>query len=479
MPGLNLTESQFRTARQSVQSRFIKIELLNYQFQTVDSIEGTCIDGSIDIDANSDIRRTGSVSLVINDSTFEVEPGGKIWLDKYLRVWIGNYDLLSDDIAWNNCGIFIIDAPSYQYDSSNNTLTLSMLDLMAKLTGERNGYLEGIPLKLLAGESIRDAIISTLKLGGFTKYIVENPPAPGTIPVDLDFDQGSTVYDVLKGLCDIYPDYEMFFDINGTFIYQKIPTGENDPVLVDDTLWDSIVISENISPDFQNVKNSIEVYGRTHDPAHFSTETTVSGNTINLTMEDVDEYTDGMIYGFTLSTSSELTNMSLKINSLGVLPIKLDDGVTDVTINPEEGEIYYCVQYKGTFWNWLGHLQSYGKAEELNPKSPFYINGTVGKIRLPLYGGDYDNVFSDDLARQRAEYELYLHSHMNDAIELTCVPVYWMDVNILSRYTTRRNNKTDLYMIKSVSLGLSSANGMNISMIKYYPQYPEIVTLRN
>ena len=98
MPGLNLTEKQFRTSMQSIQSRFIKIELLNYQFQTVDSIEGKCTSGSISIDANSDIRRTGNVTLTIDDSSFKVEAGGKIWLDKYLRVWIGNYDILEDNI---------------------------------------------------------------------------------------------------------------------------------------------------------------------------------------------------------------------------------------------------------------------------------------------------------------------------------------------------------------------------------------------
>ena len=475
MPGLNLTEKQFRTSMQSIQSRFIKIELLNYQFQTVDSIEGKCTSGSISIDANSDIRRTGNVTLTIDDSSFEVEAGGKIWLDKYLRVWIGNYDILSDEIVWNNCGIYIIDAPSYNYDSTNNTLTISLLDLMAKLTGVRNGYSDGTPVLLSAGESIREAIITIIKLAGFTNYIVDNPPAPGLIPNNLEFGQGATVYEVLKGLCDIYPDYEMFFDINGTFVYQKIPNGKDEQVMIDDTLWDSIVMSESITPNFQNVKNSIEVYGRTHDPEYFSTDTTLTGSTINLTIENVEQYTDESIYGFVLQVPSELTNFSLKINELPTLPVKLDDGVTNAVITPEGREIYYCIQYKGTYWNWLGHLQAHGKAEDTNPNSPFYINGTVGKIRLPLFDGDYANIYSDDLARQRAEYELYLHANMNDSINLTCVPVYWADVNILVNYTTKRNNTKSKYIIKSVNFGLAPSDTMTVSMIKFYPSSPYII----
>ena len=39
-----VTLAQFQTSVQSVQSRFIKVELFNYQFQTVDEIsgEGAC-----------------------------------------------------------------------------------------------------------------------------------------------------------------------------------------------------------------------------------------------------------------------------------------------------------------------------------------------------------------------------------------------------------------------------------------------------
>lgn len=150
--------------------------------------------------------------------------------------------------------MYIIDAPNYQYDIETNTLSLSLLDLMAKLTGVRNGFLKGVTTVFKAGENIRQAIIDTLALAGFTKYVVEEAPSPGTIPNDLEFNIGSTVYDLLTGLRDIYPDYEMYFDLEGTFYYKLIPNGENDPILIDDTVWQHIVISEQIDVDFQNVK---------------------------------------------------------------------------------------------------------------------------------------------------------------------------------------------------------------------------------
>ena len=470
MAGINITSNQFRSVMQNMQSRYVRIELLNYQMQTVDLLEGVCTSGSISIDANADIRRTCDLTLVINNSSFNVASGGRIWLDRYARVWVGIVSLITGEIEYTNCGVYIIDAPSYNYDAATNTLSLSLLDLMAKLTGLRNGYLPGVPVILKAGENIREAIIDTLALGGFTKYVVEEAPSPGTIPNDLEFGQGATVYELLAGLRDIYPNYEMYFDVDNVFYYKPIPTGKDDPVYIDDTLWKEIVTSETIDVDFQNVKNVIEVYGRTHDPAHFSTETTVSGNTISLTIADVEEYTEDMIYGFTLTDNPGYVGASLKINSLTSYPIRLSDGTTAAEIVAEEGEVYFCVQFKGTYWNWLGHLQSYGYAEDDNPNSPFYINSTVGQIRLPLFGGEYENIFSDDLAKQRADYELWLHTNMNNTVQLQCVPVPWMDVNIKVSYTPQRETTPSEYIIKSVNFGLAPSDNMSINMIKFYPE---------
>lgn len=467
---MNITSGQFATALQNIQSRYIKIELLNYQFQTVDSLEGICTSGSISIDANADIRRTGSITLVIKNGTFQVESGSQVWLDKYVRIWVGIASLRTGEIEYVNRGLFIIDAPTYKYDDSTNTLTLSLLDLMVKLTGMRNGYLPGVPVVLSAGENIRQAIIDTLALGGFTKYVVEEAPIPGTIPNDLEFSQGATVYDLLAGLRDIYPGYEIFFDVNGVFYYKPIPSGREEPVLVDDTTWQNVVVSEQVVVDFQNVKNVIEVYGRTHDPAHFSTKTTVSSTgAINLTIADVNAYTDGMIYGFTLTNNPGYTTPTLQINSLATYPILMSDGTTPAKIVAESGEIYFCVEFKGTYWNWLGHLQAYGYAEDDNPQSPFYVNSTVGKIRLPLFDGEYANCISDDLAQQRASFELFLHTNMNNSVTLSCVPVYWMDVNILTEYTTQVNQQTNQYLIKSITFGLGPSDSMTVNMIKYYP----------
>lgn len=472
MAQFNISTNQLKVAKQPIQKKYVWLELMNSDYQILDELSGVTISGNISITADSDMRRTCSLSMVVENSSFEVTPGGEIWLERYVRVVIGTEVLYSNEIEKTNCGIYIIDAPSYTYNSSTHTLTLCLLDLMSKLTGIRNGYIKGVPVKFLAGESIRSALIDTLALGGFTKYIISNPPSD-IIPNDIELSQGITIYQMLATLRDIYPAYEIYFDVNGIFHYEPIPTGENEPIQIDDVLWDDIVIAENVSVDFQNVKNSVEVYGRIHEPAHYSTTTSVSGTNISLTIADVSQYTDGIIYGFTLTDNQGLTHPNIQINSLASLPLVNQDE-TLASIKPEQGEIYYCVAYQATSNNFLflGHLQAYAQVEDDNPDSPFYIGGEIGRIRLVLYDGTYANCFTDALAEQRAQYELRWHTQLQNTVSLTCVnSAPFLDVNALVEYTLHQNKKTYKWLIKSINFGFGVTDNMTITLMRYYPNY--------
>lgn len=473
MAQINITASELSSAKQHIQNKFAKIELLNSEFQVVDSLEGVMMNGSINIDANSDMRRTATVKFLITDSSFEVDSGGKVWLSNYIQLYLGTYSLLENQIIYSKIGLFVIDAPSYEYDAINNSIEMSLLDLMSKLTGLRNGYLEGVPVLIPAGTNIREAIIATLALGGFTRYVCDEAPAPSVVPNDLTFPQGTTVFSILSTLRDIYPNYEIYFDVDGVFHYNAIPTGQNEPIQITDVLWQSIVIGEKVDVDFQNIKNYIEVYGRTHSPAYFSTSTQVIGSDITLSIQHTYNYEDGLIYGFTLTNNSGIIAPRLRIGNDPYYYILNDNG-TNATIQAETGEVYYCVQYVansgGTpYWRWLGHLQAYGVAKDTDVNSPFNINGNLGIIRLPLYGEEYDNCITDDLAQQRANYELYMHTNMQNTLTISAVPVPWLDVNILVEYTLQRNNETALYLIKTISYGFDVDDIMQVTMMKYYP----------
>lgn len=459
----NITGAMYNDAKKNIRDLRVKINVLNFNMQTVDEITGVVLDGSINVDATADIRRTCSLSLVVKDSTLELQPGGRIWVDKYFQVLI---DYLNKG-DWINMGIYLVDAPSWSYDPGNSTLSLQGLDLMSKLTGQRNGYLEGIPTIIPQDSSIRDSMISTLvDLGGFNNYVIEDNPQP--VPYEIKIDQGGTVYDVLSELRDITPNYEMFFDVDGVFHYQKIPSGQNEASYIQDDMWKQIVLSESTSVDFGEVKNVVEVYGMSHDPSHYG-EATVDGNTYNVTMAGVDSLTKGLIYGF--KAPSIVENPMLKINSLSAYSLVNEDGTTAVI--PQANK-FYVVQYKGEEnFLFLGYQQPYAIAKDENPDSPFYIN-TIGEIRQVFYGDEYENIWSNDLAQQRANYELWLHTRLNDSISLSVVPLYWLDVNILVDYTRVNTTETNQYIIKSIDTSLSPDGTQTINMVRYYPLYPDI-----
>ena len=130
---------------------------------------------------------------------------------------------------------------------------------MAKLPGLRNGSLTGVPYVIPQGSSVREAIITCLGLAGFTKYVVEDCKRRDgnvqEVPYEIKIEQGGTVYDILTALRDILPQYQMYFDVDGVFHYEYIPTGEDAPVLLDDNVLPKIVQSESINPSFESVKN--------------------------------------------------------------------------------------------------------------------------------------------------------------------------------------------------------------------------------
>ena len=471
---LNITQNDYNIVKQRINERYIKVNILDFQYRTVDEISGNMLSCSVQCDADSDLRRSCSVSLAVRDNSFDIQSGGKIWLDKYIQVYIGLKNIYTQEIQWYNQGIYLIDAPTWNYDATTNTLSFSGLDLMSKLTGARNGQLQGMPTVIKQGESVREAMIATLALGGFTRYVVsECANRDGTIqavPYDIEIDQGGFVYDILSALRDILPQYQIYFDVNGVFHYDLIPTGEDEPVVITDDIWKSILIGEDISTDFASVKNYVEVYGYTHSPEHYPSATAVSGATITLTIASLTSLAENTIIGFT-PTSTVSGNIQLSVNSFGAKKLVDSNGqyITSLDANT-----YYVAMYQsnGT-WKFLGHQQAQATWSDDNPDSPFYINGPVGIIRQVLCGGDYENIQSDELALERAKIEIYWKCRLNDSITLNVAPIPWLDVNIVVSHAPKNEAEEKRYIIKSYSVDYGNVEAtMSVSMISYYGYYP-------
>ena len=401
---MDITQEEYRVAKQNGRTIHTKINILNFDFQMVDEISGVVLEGSTyNIDATSDIRRTCTISLIPKDNSFNVEYGGKLWMDKYVQIFIGIEDeTQNNEIVYSNIGIFLINNPSQVYDATNNTITISGVDLMAKMTGLRNGYLEGITYQVPINTGIKQAMTSLIKGEcGFPLYSIDQPSPTILTPYEMQWGLGSTAYNILSQLRDINANYQTYFDQNGIFWFNPIPSGKDEQIRVDDDIWKKVLISYKKNSDFESVKNYIEVFGKTQD-----------------------------------------------------------DGRTP-----------------------------YGLAYESNPESPFYVgeinplnNKYENEIRIVLSGGEYDNIYplSNDfnaLAQQRANYELYTRCRLQDQIELTCIPVYWLDVNWLIEITLPNEQQSSMvkkeqYIIKKINTNIGVNGTQTITMMKYYPFYP-------
>ena len=478
---INVGQDDYNILSQQIITKYIKLEILNFQYNVVDEISGNLTAMSVNIDSESDLRRSCNLTFVVTDASFDVKAGNRIWLDKFCRPWVGYENIYTGKIQWYNQGIYLINAPSWRYNATTHELSLAGLDLASKLTGLRNGELEGIPTKIPAGSSVREAMIAAIELAGFTKYTIsECKDVDGNIiavPNDIEIAQGGTVWNIVTQLRDILPRYETFFDVDGVFIYQPIPTGSGDPVIIDDTIWPNLLIDESINNDFESVKNYIEVYGRTLDPSYFSTNTTYSGSTLSLTVADYPTaLTDNTIVGFTTPSTGDISatgGISLKMNSL-TASVLYEYGTNNL-VTHLDNETYY-VAYYNQGWYLMGHQQPVGIAYDDNPDSPFYVNGSIGRIRHVLYGGEYENITSDKLALERAKYELWKSTRLQDSITLTSIPNPWLDVNVLISHAIRGKSQENAaqYIIKSISTDYGIEGTQSINAITYYPLYPDI-----
>ena len=657
---INIGAEDYNVLKQQYIKKYIRLELLDFQYNIVDELSGNMTKCSINVDSNSDLRRSCDLGFVVTTSTFDIKAGSKIFLDKMVRPYVGYENMRTGEIQWYNQGIYLVNNPQWSYNASTNEISMQALDLMSKLTGLRNGNLEGIPTKIAKDENVREAIIKTIELGGFTKYICEECKTnDGTIvpvPYDIEIDVGGTIYDILTGLRDIMPNYQIYFDINGVFHYEPIPLAYDDPVLIDDDLFNNVLISENINTDFESVKNYVEVLGHTWDVDYYSPsdKTTVSGGTITPTFADLKELQNDTAVGITLP--SDITNVNkVTIDFLGnndvvdidnepvkslskdtewifqcvagekgklpstyrkleyiqssgkqyidtgvivkdITEIKVDfqavtilsgenqyasswvdysnhiqigisgntfidsGGVTysqtsSVTARTQavgvpvgtvnlhlylfaqsestgalhysSGRIFSCqittadglvrnfipcknpdgvigmydvvndefYQNSGSdtfiagtdlgpgdgtlpFWRFMGHQQAQATSYDNNPSSPFYVgdpigSSSVGRIRIVLYGGEYDNIYSDDLAKQRADFEIYQRSRLNDSISMETIPIPWMDANIVISHRFGQKQEPSKYIVKSFSVDYATGGTMTINAITWYPYYEE------
>lgn len=451
---------------------YVKIQLLNKDFLVIDELCGETISGDISIDSQSDIRRSLNLELLVKNNSLLTNEGGKIWIDKFVRIYMGLYHLRTQKIVYYPLGVFLFNDNTFTYNSTTQTLSVNCLDLMSLMTGTRRGQVSGLTASIPEGNNIREVMISFVsQLAGFKKYLIED--IGKTIPYDLSFSTGVTIYEMISKVRDLYPAWETFFDIDGTFIYQAIPSCKDNNIVFDKETMRKLTISESLTNSFSEVKNKTEIWGKSISADRFVDSSTNTGSQYNITLTNF-ELKNGVKVAFKTNVAN-LTNPSLKINSLSAYGI-YNEKEQLIPAGTMKINTSYALRYRNSKFYLLGQFQITATAMDTNPDSPFYVGDNQENVVLQvLSGGDFEKIYSDELCQERADYENWKSTRLTDSISLEMMLIPWLDVNQKVEYTSFVTGETSQYITKKISFNLQSGT-MNVETVKFYPLYPNILS---
>lgn len=517
-----------------------RIEVLDSTDRVINTITGGITGGNSSIDAESAVRRTCSLTIKPNaQSALEIAEDGIIWLDKKIKIYLGIEDSRTGEYTFWANGVYVFMNTSASYDQTTDQLSLSCSDMMAFLDGTRNGTLGQLIIQYPAYEEdeetgevikynyIRDALKTTItqlpycnKFGyniddmgeakGMPHYLPDwdymayreqskVPVKDGTlmetwnaIPYDLEFSSGATILDIVAQLRDLYENYETYFDEEGIFCCNMIPSGDDDIITFNDDYLQKILISEDLSLDFTEVRNVCETWGESYETDFYSESVSYSGNVYSSTIEGYDEkYYNGDTIALKIPAKNSASS-SININSLGNIPIYDENTENALSADRMEANKTYAFKVKSKYINgssvmriyllgqWQAHgmdvitdgtvgepytstsgVTSYKWSEEwfktvyncesvhltVLPDSPF----TVQKLGVILQVVNDDNISSDALAVENARQNTWRKCRLTDSISITTKLCPFADVNIKVSYRPHSDEETHEYIVKSIS----------------------------
>lgn len=480
--------TDFRLIKQTPKDVFVKVELLNRQFKILESLNTNLISDNLSVDSESKQRRSYSCDLHVMDSSFvtssPTQNGGsfligedkKIWIDKYIRIYYGIKSIRTNEITWWLIGTFTYIDMNYTYNSTSNTLSLTCGDLMADYDGTKGGVIEGHSLTIPAGQDIRESIIALIKDAGITNYTVED--IGREIPYDLEFQDSVTYCDVWTKICELYDSWEFYFSPDGTFIWREIPTGYTEPCILDDTILQDIYINESLSTSFSGIYNVTEVWGKVLEldlNDRYADSSTFSDGIYQIALEGITtlEYFNHLDRIAIHICADSTPGAKISINGLDPLPIVNDDGSV-IPAGRMKANTTYVFSYRRNLGDTvqnclylLGQYQACAVYKETNPECPFSTTRLGYEIRRRE---TYEQLYSDDLCYNQAEYLTYQTTAMMDTVTLDLLIIPWLDVNQKIRYTPKSTGITSQYIIKNLSWSTMSGT-MTLTLYRFLESF--------
>ena len=359
----------------------------------LETLECGIVNGSISISADSDIRRTSSLSVVpIKNKRLRLESGSIIWMNRIIKLHIGLYDIHYRKWVYYPAGVYMFTDYSATYDATTNQINLSLADKWINFDGSRNGSVGGAEIisypayeedpdtgEVIKYNYIRDQIMTTLlQLGKLKENEIEldefgeykglsdyNPDylkyreeskiqvQDGTYmetwnatPYDIEHSVGVSVATILIEFRDLYPNNEMYFDENGIFRGGLIPSCYEDDIIFDHDFFDRIYISENTTVDMTSVKNVCEVWGKVIETDFYTEDCVYENNCYVCNIEGYeDDYFNGDIIAAKIPSVNQKASL-LNINELGEISILDENTEEPIAENLMESEQVYAFKIK-------------------------------------------------------------------------------------------------------------------------------------
>lgn len=209
----------------------------------------------------------------------------------------------------------------------------------------------------------------------------------------------------------------------------------------------------------------------------------------------------GAFYIFYYSTGTDSADISFRL--YGMSKVTAQQGKYEILNYSDEEKVdytifspntSYCFKYNNSKIYYLGQWQIHALAVEVltvpekeseafnEYVTKFNCNNiiftqfdsrfsieNIGVKAQVLSGDDFEEIFTDDLALQRAEYENWKSMRIADIVSLTTIQIPWLDVNEKVTYQLP-NKQLKTYTIERISYSNTSET-MTIEMSTFYPLY--------
>jgi len=347
---------------------------------------------------------------------------------------------------------------------------------MYDLTGDRAGILHEYSAIVEYEQKIKDVMLNVLELCGIANYDVapicvlrnstnywDESEAEDDyyVPHTLEFGAGVSAYEILEKLVNLYPYWEIFFDVNGTFICQKLLMEEDTSfvVLADEDLR-HFVISEDTSIDYSKVKNHIEVWGK--DGAYYGeAKDETADSPFNVAAhKTMRQVFSGGNYD---NIYDRYKDVDLNAKLL-TEKITLEEEIADLTTTIQENKkAMKEAEASGDTIASVAIQLAIDLAETSKKTKAAELKTVKSKITANL------DIKGDDMAKDWAEQLLYENCRLQDSITLQTILLPFLnDVNFKISYRSKADDIVKTYVVKSVSHDYSGIGSTTINAIRFY-----------